>query len=108
MKQGTTWIKWALHDENDNFVWLTLKVAYEYEAGWFEDGVYNEKHQKIEVLEYPENITDEIKAKIDAELPDILDYLLDDVDESERDFDNYYEAKRDEKINNYIDNQKEQ
>lgn len=76
MKQGTDWILVNVWHDEDEPTEYRVKIKWQYEAGHYEDFVYFDGYRNIDVLEYPENITDNTRKMIDNQLWDELDEIL--------------------------------
>lgn len=87
MIKGTAWTEIKVwHDEDEPTIYR-IKVYYEHDYGHTDEGRYIAGPKSIEVLEYPEGATDDIKKMIDYQLPDVLDSLLSDIDDDDYDMD---------------------
>jgi len=97
MIKGTQWTTVRVWHDDDEPSDYKVKVAYEYEYITNHDPFYQQIQSHIEVIEWPEGVTDNLRAMINHRLNDVLAELLedDDPDESERDFDDYYERTND-------------
>lgn len=90
MIQGTQWTTVrAWHDEDD-YTDYKVKVAYEYEFITNPDPFYQQIYSHIEVVEWPEGVTETAKKMINHRLNDVLTELLqeDDEDNYEPSFEN--------------------
>jgi hypothetical protein len=87
MIRGTQWAEVKIwHDEDEPTIYR-IKVYYEHDYGHTDEGRYIAGDKTIEVLEYPEGATDELKKMIDYQLPDVLEEILSDTDDDNYDID---------------------
>lgn len=94
MINGTAWTEVKVwHDEDEPTIYRVL-VQYEYEMGGWDEGYRVESHAEIEVIEYPEGISQQTKEMIDDKLSDVLDEILSDGNISEWDFDDYWQQDK--------------
>jgi len=83
MIRGTQWAEVKVwHDEDEPTIYR-IKVYYEHDYGHTDEGRYIAGDKTIEVLEYPEGATDELKKMIDYQLPDVLEEILSDTDDDD-------------------------
>lgn len=108
MKQGTIWTEVNVWHDEDEPTTYRIKIKYEYESGGWNEGYRVDPHIEVDIIEFPENLTEQTKKMIRTNLSDKIDDIFSDPDVSEYDFDDYWEARYEERINNEIDNQKEQ
>ena len=93
MKKGTTWTEVKVwHDEDEPTIYR-IKIQYEYERGGWMEEYRVEPHIEVDIIEYPEGITDQTKEMIRTNLSDIIDDIFSDGDVSEYDFDDYWESR---------------
>ena len=90
MIQGTAWTKVNVSHDEDEATEYDIRVAYEYEYISHRDPYFQQVHSHIEVIEWPEGISENTKAMINNKLGDVLADLLepDDQDEWEQSFEN--------------------
>lgn len=91
MIRGTQWTEVKVWHEEDEPTIYRIKVYYEHDYGHTDEGRYIAGDKTIEVLEYPDGATDELKKMIDYQLPDLLDDILSDTDNDDYDLDFEYE-----------------
>lgn len=101
MKSGKQWIKVKTYDDEDNVQEFLIKVEYEYEAGYYYEGRYEEGYSRIDVLEYPNGINEDQKKQIDESVIDMWDDILIGNDDDEAEM--RAEAQREEEILKDID-----
>ena len=88
MIRGYAWpIVKVWHDEDDCTEYR-VKVEYEYEYISHRDPYYQEMRSHIEVIEWPEGITDVTKDMINHRLGDVLAELLEPDDDYHDTWDN--------------------
>lgn len=102
MKKGTEWRRVKVYDDEDNCQEYFVKLEYEYEGGYYEDGRYHDGYSRIEVLQYPEGISEETKKDINEVVQFMLEEILNDNDDDENEY--RKEAERENEICNNIDN----
>lgn len=76
MIKKTEWLLVNVWHDEDEPTEYRVKVKWEFEGGHFEDHVYFDGFCNIEVLEYPENITEATKKMIVNQLWDKLDDIM--------------------------------
>lgn len=72
------------HDEDEPTEYK-IKVEYGYEWITNNDPHYQELHTHIEVIEWPDGITESTKKMINNQLPNVLDDILSGIGEEDYD-----------------------
>lgn len=76
MKKGTTWHEFKFWHDEDDYTPYRAKVYYEIEPGYFEDGRYFSKSITLEIVEYPEDADETLKAMLRDKLEEQAEWIL--------------------------------
>ena len=85
MIKGTEWTMVKVWHDEDEPTEYKIKVQYEYEWITNNDPYYQELHTHIEVIEWPDGITESTKKMINNQLPNVLDDILSGIGEEDYD-----------------------
>ena len=90
MIKGTQWTKVVVWYDDEVSAEYDVKVAYEYDYITNHDPFYQQIHSHIEVIQWPQGVSERTKSLINYKLNDVLSEILqgDDVDEYEPSYEN--------------------
>lgn len=101
MKSGSIWYELKFWHDDDDYTPYRVKIAYEIEPGYYEDGKYHDGYSTLEIEEYPEGASDILKASLRDGVSEMFDHILMDISDS----DEYEENEKDRSLNDWINKQ---
>jgi hypothetical protein len=99
MKKGTTWYEFKFWHDDEDYTPYRAKIRYEIEPGYFEEGRYFQGSTMLEIIEYPEDASDLLKATLRDKLSEECDWILLSLEDNE----DSYETDKDRMINDLLD-----